>query len=158
MRTIASEFTFKYIGADIVPDLIHKNAQSYKSNNINFLELDIIKQKLPTADILFCRDCLFHFSYADIAGVLRNFLDSDCKYLMTTSHINRNGFENRDIKTGGWRWLDLFRPPFNFTDNHIKSVLDGGGDRYMHVWHKSTIAPAIEDFIRLQKLGIRGMG
>ena len=93
--------------------------------NIKFVKLDIRIDKLPVSDLMICRDCLFHFSYEDIFKFLDNFLISDIKYILLTSHLNtENKFENKNIVTGDFRKIDLFSKPFNFEKNYIYSFVD----------------------------------
>ncbi|RZK26447.1 MAG: class I SAM-dependent methyltransferase, partial [Flavobacterium sp.] len=74
-----------YIGADIVADLVENNNRKYSSESIRFVNLDLISQELPMSDMIFCRDCLVHFSYDDIWSALCNIIRSGSKYLLTTS-------------------------------------------------------------------------
>lgn len=67
---------------------------------------------LPKADVILCRDCLVHFSFADIELALSNFKRSGSRYLLTTSFIDWE--MNADISTGGWRPLNLQASPFLF--------------------------------------------
>ncbi|MFT6835915.1 MAG: hypothetical protein ACJA0H_001955, partial [Francisellaceae bacterium] len=66
----------KYIGADIVENLVTQNQQNYASKNIRFTHLNLISSKLPEADLLLCRDCLVHFSLKDIKLALNNIRQS----------------------------------------------------------------------------------
>ena len=144
MKTLLPELNCKYLGADIVPQLVQDlNKRFGALDNATFHVLDITSSKLPYADLMLCRDCLFHLSYADIAKFLKNFLKSKIKYLMTTSHINSKGFTNQDIITGDWRWFDLFLPPFNFPHSYKMRIEDGGGDRYLYVWPRRDIRKAL---------------
>ena len=106
----------KYIGGDIVPEIIKKNNQLYKNNAVTFVELDIIKESLPECDLMICRDCLIHFSYKDISNFLKNFCNSPIKYLLVTNFRFKNNSHssNRDIITGDHRVIDLMAKPFNF--------------------------------------------
>ena len=146
MGTLLPELKCKYLGADIVPQLVQGLNKRYGDlDNVSFNVLDITSSKLPAADLMLCRDCLFHLSYEDIARFMRNFLKSKIKYLMTTSHINSKGFTNKDITTGDWRWLDLFLPPFNFPHSYEMKIEDGGGDRHLYVWPKKDIRKAFSN-------------
>jgi hypothetical protein len=102
----------EYVGVDVVPSLIQGNRKNFGGNQSRFLALDLARQRLPKADLILCRDCLVHFSYADIFLALQNFKKSSSKYLLTTT------FEalpaNTDISTGGWRPVNFQRPPFSF--------------------------------------------
>ena len=124
MSQVLKNVDIDYIGSDIVEDLIVSNRKNEK-NNIKFVKLDIRIDKLPMSDLMICRDCLFHFSYEDIFKFLDNFLISDIKYILLTSHLNtENKFENRNIVTGDFRKIDLFSKPFNFEKNYIYSFMD----------------------------------
>ena len=56
----------RYIGADFLPELIAENLRRYAAPNREFRELDLTAAPLPAADVLLCRDCLVHLSFADI--------------------------------------------------------------------------------------------
>jgi hypothetical protein len=101
----------EYFGYDIVEPVIASNSARYASSRVRFLRADITTSILPHVDLILCRDCLVHFSYADIFLTLRNFLDSGAHYLLTTTFPGRT---NRDIATGDWRPLDFERGPFGF--------------------------------------------
>jgi len=102
-----------YTGVDIVSELIKENIRKYSSYNRQFLNLDISKEPLPTADLILCRDCLVHLSFNDINSVINNFKNTESKYLLTTTFTNRPW--NIDIKTGGWRPLNLEIYPFTLS-------------------------------------------
>jgi hypothetical protein len=100
-----------YIGADIVSGLIERNKQ-FESESIKFERMNLITGPIPTTDLVFCRDCLVHFSYENIIKSLHVLCNSNSKYFLTTSFRNR--VKNSDIATGEWRPLNLEAPPFNF--------------------------------------------
>jgi len=124
MSQVLKSVEIDYLGSDIVKDLIVSN-KKYENDKIKFSKLDIIVDKLPVSDLMICRDCLFHFSYKDIFLFLNNFLSSDIKYILLTSHLNTDHkFENKDIVTGDFRKIDLFSRPFNFEKNYIYNFSD----------------------------------
>ena len=102
----------RYVGVDIVPDIIRMNQQRYGNHIRQFRLLDITKDELPQSDIILCRDCLVHFPFKKIIATLRNFKRSDSSYLLTTTFPQRD--ENRDILTGHWRPINLELAPFDF--------------------------------------------
>ena len=55
--------SFQYIGGDIVYEIIKKNKIFFSGNKRTFKIIDITKDKLPSSDLLLCRDILVHFSY-----------------------------------------------------------------------------------------------
>ena len=101
-----------YFGADIVPQLIEKNQRDHGRPGRTFRLLDITKDPLPRADLVFSRDLLVHLSERDIRLALQNVFDSGARYLVTTTFTSRD--KNVDIPTGVWRTLNLQRPPFSF--------------------------------------------
>jgi hypothetical protein len=104
-----------YHGADIVPEIIDNNKQKY--SEIQFSTLDIVNDILPTADLVFVRDCLVHLSNENIIRSLRNIKSSGSKYLLTTSFPRWN--HNRDITDGDWRPINLMMEPFGLTPQYL---------------------------------------
>ncbi|MDR4926190.1 class I SAM-dependent methyltransferase [Peribacillus simplex] len=104
--------TESYIGIDIVDEIIKGNKKKYPFNNVQFFHMDITKDRLPTSDLILCRDCLVHFSISDIHLALNNFKASQSRYLLTTTFTNHTC--NNEIRTGSWRPLNLEIEPFNF--------------------------------------------
>lgn len=131
-----------YIGADVVQDLIQKNHQ-YETSNIHFRKLDLIEDKLPKVDLVFCRDCLVHLSYKDTFSALRNICASGSTYLLTTTFTSHR--HNHDIATGEWRPLNLEVPPFSFppplkTINEECTEGDGAyNDKSLGLWRVADI-------------------
>lgn len=132
-----------YIGGDIVSNVISTNKNNFETDVVSFLELDIINDKLPKADIIFVRDCLVHFPITSIYKFLFNLISSDIKYLMTTTFVDRN--INYDINFGEWRQLNLLTVPFNFP-KPLEIINEGctendnsNSDKSMCLWNVSDI-------------------
>jgi len=105
----------KFIGMDIVPEIIKSNTEKHEyENKVIFQCKDIINSYLPKGDLLLCRDCLVHLSFENILQFLNNFKKSKITYLLTTTFINE-GRINTDVivNKGTWRPLNLQKPPFN---------------------------------------------
>jgi len=133
----------KYTGVDIVPDLIEQNRKQYGNETREFMVLDIVKDRVPRADIILCRDCLVHLSHKDIRSVLRNFKRSGSTYILTTTFTGCH--ENKDVSPVGWRPINLQRPPYNFR-KPLKQInenctLDGGKhtDKCLGLWKLDSI-------------------
>jgi hypothetical protein len=94
-----------YTGADIVDGLIESNRSQYSRDGLDFRKLNLIEDKLPKVDLVFCRDCLVHFSFEDLVKALDNICNSQSEYLLTTTFVGRK--DNNDIATGQWRALNL---------------------------------------------------
>ena len=102
----------RYIGIDVVPALIKANRQRWSSPRRQFLCRDMVRQRLPSADLVLCRDALVHLSEADIFVALANLRRTGAEYLIATTFIGDR--TNVDIANGEWRPLNMQRPPFSF--------------------------------------------
>jgi SAM-dependent methyltransferase len=112
-----------YIGVDIVDEIIEKNISNYSGGNIKFAVADIVKDELPKADVILCRDCFVHLSNKDIVRALRNFKISQSSYLLTTTFYK--AANNRDLVSGrGWRPVNLVARPFN-SPPPLKLIIEG---------------------------------
>lgn len=100
-----------YTGGDIIQEIINQNNSKFKNDRRRFIKIDLINDHLPQADILLCRDCLVHFSNADILRVLKNIKQSNINYVLTTTFTECDS--NQDIVTGDWRIINLEQSPFN---------------------------------------------
>ena len=135
----------RYVGVDVVPEIISHNNKTFANPTRSFLLLNIINDVPPKTDVIFCRDCLVHFSFEDILATLKNFQASGSKYLLTTTFIHRAN--NTDIKTGEWRPLNLQAHPFNLTEpvtliDERCAHTDGAyADKRLALWEISKSAP-----------------
>jgi len=102
----------EYIGGDIVPSIVTDDQNLYGNETRRFIEVDLTRDELPDADVLLCRDCLVHLSYANIRAVLANIARSKVRYILMTSFPGRG--DNKDIEDGDWRPLDFEAAPFFF--------------------------------------------
>ena len=85
-----------YIGGDIVEDLVSESRARWRpSTGISeFVRLDLIHDLLPKVDLVFCRDCLVHLSFADALQALEKIQTSGSRYLLTTTFPGRNEFRH----------------------------------------------------------------
>jgi SAM-dependent methyltransferase len=104
----------RYIGVDVVPDLIARNQKLYGDQTRQFRVLDITTDDVPEVDAILCRDCFIHLSYRHINAALANFKRSNSKYFLTNTYLACR--KNEDISTGGFRRLNLQMSPFNFPE------------------------------------------
>lgn len=103
-----------YLGGDIVEELVKDNQTRYGSPERRFIHLDILKGDIPKVDLIFCRDCLVHFSSRHIWDAIANFKASGSKYLAATTFLEL--YDNLEIPTGQHRPLNLMAPPFSFPE------------------------------------------
>lgn len=112
----------KYIGIDIVKEVIEKNIKEYSNENITFLHRDAISEKLPVGcDVVLCREVLFHLSFDDARKLISNVFTSGAKYFVATT--NDKIPENINIKTGQFRNINLLLPPFSLGP-YVNSIKD----------------------------------
>jgi len=142
MRHVRFPPAWDYIGADIAPSLIRDLKRQFPA--MRFREFDLVVDQFPATDVWLCRDCFFHFSYADIHAALENFARSAGNIAIITSNTGITG--NTDIRTGDFRRLDLTLPPFNFPTPAI-ALRDLPG-QIAGVWTRAEIAAALDNFIR----------
>ena len=96
-----TELGCSYVGGDFVESFV----TAAVGKGLNAYHFDIRYNPLPPVDLWFCRACWYHLPYVDIQLCVDNFLKSQIKYLLTTSHVH-NG-EMRDINPGEFRRLQL---------------------------------------------------
>jgi SAM-dependent methyltransferase len=137
----------QYVGGDIVPAIVAENRRRHTSASRRFIELDLTRDALPDADVLLCRDCLVHLSYANIACVLANVARSNIRFMLMTSFPGRG--DNRDVDDGDWRTLDFEAPPFSFPPPRLTIVEEceeengAYADKSLVAWSVSDIKAAI---------------
>ena len=108
-----------YHAIDIVPELIARNKQLFKFDNLKFQTLDISKDQLPQTDCVIIRQVFQHLSNKEILDTITKL--SSYNYVIITEHIPEGDFSpNIDIISGrGIRLkkqsgVDITKPPFNF--------------------------------------------
>lgn len=146
MKEVVAATSIDYVGGDIVKPLIRRLSETYTSENVKFVHLDITRDPLPQADLMICRDCLFHLSFADTRAMLLNFVASDIPYLLTTTHTDVGTFRNRDIETGDYRLIDLYSEPYNFPDEALVVIDDWvppSPARAICLWTRDQVAAAM---------------
>ena len=137
MRYVEWPDGFRYIGADIVHDLILGNRGKYPETE--FMELNVLSDPLPPVDSWFARDLMIHFPNEAIRTALDQFRRSDIRYLLATTYPNAPS--NTDIKFGQVRHLNLCAPPFNLPPPFeiLREDDDPQTGRVIGVWRRSEI-------------------
>jgi hypothetical protein len=135
------------IGADLLPELAEQNTLNFGVPGRRFTSLDLTRSPLPEADLLLCRDCLVHFSFADIGRALSNIRGSRITWLLTTTFPGQPA--NREIVTGDWRPINLTRPPVNLPEPVEllnEGCTEGAGvfaDKSLGLWRVSDLPDAL---------------
>ena len=146
MRAVDLPPGFSYLGGDIVATLVAALSERYASPSRRFIAFDVAADTFPDADLWFCRDCLFHLPTASALAALRAFARSRIGYVMTTTHLNTSNFDNADVAPGGFRLIDLHKPPYNLPRDVLFRIAD-----YVHpypqrelcVWSRAQVAAAL---------------
>ncbi len=127
----------RYVGLDIVSDLIARNAERYGSDRVSFVCGDVSADTLPAADLILCRDCFIHLPTRVIRGALRNFRASGARYLLLSNSPGAPAYQ--DIPLGSFRPVDFTRPPFSFP-KPIRVINETvSGDRQMCLWEIASL-------------------
>ena len=113
----------KYIGVDIVEDLIERNERHYADASTMFLCKDIISDELPEGDLCLIRQVLQHLSNSEIASILSKV--KQYSHVMITEHYppaeakyvaNRDKPHGSDTRVIDHSAVYLDEPPFNMSD------------------------------------------
>ncbi|MEM0976046.1 MAG: class I SAM-dependent methyltransferase [Pseudomonadota bacterium] len=147
-----------YAGFDISSEVITANAQ-FAQPGITFDILDITSDPLPKADLMLCRDCLFHLRYWLRVEFFRNFVASGTPLLLTTSHIHPI---NKNVrKNGGYKRFNMLAEPFNFPEpierivettednTETKIITFNEPNRYVGLWTRDQIESRLDDLSAL---------
>ena len=132
-----------YIGGDIVPELVDRLQQKYRTQYRQFQTLDFVDDPLPEADIWMCRHVLFHLSHEDICKALLNFVDSSIGYIL----IDNVDFitNHSDIRSGGFRLVNLRAAPFKLPKPlaRIANSNPPNPPDYLNLWSREQVGEAL---------------
>ncbi len=122
------KYTRKYVAVDIVAELIQRNKETFKEENLEFHCLDIASDDLPSGDCAIVRQVLQHLSNDEVQLILNKL--TDYKYVILTEHLPEGDFiPNKEIISGqGTRLkkqsgIDLSAPPFELKVMEEKQML-----------------------------------
>jgi len=120
-----------YIACDIVSPLIEFNKVKFAELGVDFRVLDLTKDELPSADIVFIRQVFQHLSNKQILNALPQ-IYSKYKYVVFTDHLpgTSDFHHNLDIPPGEHSRLQynsgvvLTSPPFNIKPTNQKKLCE----------------------------------
>jgi hypothetical protein len=137
MRNVQWPSGFRYVGADIVQDLIAENARKYPDHE--FMELDVLRDALPNVDAWLARDLMIHFPDDAVHIAIDQFRRSTMRYLLATTYPNAR--RNVDIRFGQVRHLNLCAAPFSLPPpaEILREDDDPDTGRVIGVWRRSDI-------------------
>ncbi|WP_052245342.1 hypothetical protein [Halocynthiibacter namhaensis] len=147
--------SINYIGADISSEVLQTVESQHAGPRRKFIHLDITSDPLPKADMMMCRDCLFHLKFWLRWAFFQNFVESEIPYLLTTMHHVET---NQNLRmNGGFKWFNPCAGPFNFPDPLVSisetgeinldseylKTRKGMDQRSLGVWSREQIADAL---------------
>ena len=141
---LARDRAIDYAGGDISASLVADLHQRFP--DIETRVFDVCSDPFPDADVWHCRDCLFHLPFADIRRALANFVQSSIPHALLTTHRARWLHRNLDVPLGGFRFLDLERPPIGLAEakEYLPDYRKGSDfPRYVGLWSRAAVARAI---------------
>jgi SAM-dependent methyltransferase len=121
-----------YVGVDIVPEVIAANQREFGNETREFLVLDACEQALPAADVILCREVLFHLSFRDMEKLFANVRRSGARYFIATTNMSVS--INLDIPSGEHSDRNLSIAPLNLGPPE-RTLWDGAvAQRVLGVW------------------------
>jgi hypothetical protein len=157
MKEIVDEFD-DYIGGDIVDEAIVNNNKNYANDKVKFINFDLLSDNIPKADLLIVRDVIGHLPIEDGKDVINKILNSDCKFLLSTTWAkkNYNGWvkcedgevdrQNEGVEYGRFYPVNLMSEPFNLPEPEffleedvVVDNFDKGLRKVLALWDLSKI-------------------
>ena len=125
------EKKIKYLGIDIVDELISENNKTYKNNHIEFLAEDIVDFKTDEKyDLVLIRDLFIHIKNLDIKKIINNLKKMQIKYIALN---NYEKIQNKDVVVGQHRKVNILNEPFNLP-KPIFSFKDFEEDKFIYLY------------------------
>ena len=109
------------------------------NNDVNkiFLKLDILKEPLPNADIIFCLDVFDKLNNDQIWLVLENIRNSGAKYFAVNQYNGSSKKVNKDLKTSSNKYINLTMQPFNFPKSNFLVPIENSN--YITVYYLDEV-------------------
>ena len=110
----------KYLGFDIVEDLITNNIKKYSNKKNSFQQFDLVENEIPNDyDIILVRDVFIHLENKNIVSSLKKLKKNNAIFLgITTAQSLKS---NKDLKRAGrYRDLNIEIDPFNLKNVSFK--------------------------------------
>ncbi len=126
----------KYLGVDIVDEIISENIKKYKNGKINFQTCDIVNfETSENFDLVLMRDFFIHTNNDDIKKILLNIKNMNIKYF---AFENYTISKNTDVTIGKHRKINLTLHPFNLGDP-VYFFRDFEIDKFIYFYEKKAL-------------------
>ena len=136
IKELVKNKDIKYLGIDIVEELIKNNNFKFKNEKINFQSFDIVNFNTNKEfDLVLIRDLFLHIKNFDIIKIINNLKSMNIKYVALNSYNNK---KNLDVTIGQHRKVNLLIEPFNL-EKPIYSFKDYEDDKFFHIYDLETL-------------------
>lgn len=126
-----------YTVCDVVPELVQFNQPYWRHLPVEFRVVDLVKDEIPSGDVLILRQVLQHLSNDDISTFTKS-IPRGFNYLLVTEHLpsgnaflaNIDKVLGADIRLGSGSGVVLTQPPFSMkfkSETTLLSVPQFGG-------------------------------
>lgn len=144
MGDLITSNSWSYAGGDISRHVVEEVQRKHPELSVRVF--DVCEDPFPEADVWHCRDCLFHLPFADVRKAFENFARSNIPHALLTTHKARLLHKNLDVEAGGFRFLDLERPPISLpaAADYLQDYRKGTDfPRYVGLWTRENIRQAL---------------
>ena len=140
------EHGIKYTGGEISTYMI--NYLKTEFPEIDVIHHDCTTDQFPDVDLLFSSDVMIHLNNEDKLKFLRNFCNSNIKYLMMTDSNSNYTVDpvNLDFKYGSdlpFAHVYWNLSPWNFPES-MEIINDTTDDARLRMWSREQLKPIIE--------------
>lgn len=152
----------EYVGCDIVEECIEENKKKFPQ--FEFKCLDLSSDEIPQSDLLIVRDVIGHQPLEVGIKMVKNILNSKCKYLLSTTWavVNENKWdkpisgsihrENEGVDYGRFYPVNLMSEPFNlpiaeyFMEEDVYvDGFDKGNRKTLALWDLDKVREQIQN-------------
>ena len=142
----------QYVGADISARIVRQNQRRLASvasdgsaaphlrmsaASTQFVVLDLVEDKIPPTDLLFCRHLMFHLTPEHNLRVLRAMERSGARYLLASTYLRTKVNAKPYVLIQGHH-INLLEPPYCLRDP-IRIYGENHDDMYMGLWELSPL-------------------
>jgi len=132
---IIKDKNIRYVGIDIVEELIQANNVKYQNNNFGFINDDIVNFNTSDKfDLILIRDLFIHIQNSDIIQIIKNIQKMNFSYVALNSYNNK---VNHDVIVGKHRKVNLLVEPFNL-GKPLEYFKDYENDKFIFLYEKKN--------------------
>ena len=136
-RRICAQGDLRYVGVDVVPDLIAHNRSSFGGPQVEFRCANLIDDALPDGELCLIRQVLQHLTNAEISRVLakcakyRVVLVTEGLFTKPGSRPNLDITHGPDVRASDNSGVFLDLPPFSFKTTTLLEIPIPGDETVM---------------------------